>query len=269
MEEVQMVKKVNPLLERIKLPGETVHLPSGGIFYKHGELSQSVKNGEVHVYPMSTYDEIVFKSADKLINGTAIEEVFHRCIPDIEKPLELFAKDVDFLTMALKRVTFGPMLPINYNHRCSPEATEQSYNCDINVFMKNAKVIDPTKLTENYKLTLPNGQNIEIQPIRFKNVIEMMQDSSTQNKDMNDIAYLTQRVLSSVSNVIECVDGITEKEFILEWLHELGAGWMKQISESIEKAGDWGPDTIFKTTCKDCDKEIQIEVPMNPVTFFI
>jgi len=265
---IQEVKKVNPLLERIKLPGETVRLPSGGIFYKHDELGQSVKNGEVHVYPMSTYDEIVFKSADKLINGTAIEEVFRRCIPDVEKPLQLFAKDVDYLMMALKRVTFGPTLEIKYNHRCSETTKEHTYLCDVNMFMRNAKIIDPTKLTENYKIILPNGQVVEITPIRFSNVIEMMQDVTGQ-KDMDDITYLTNRILRSITGVIDSVDGITEKEFIMEWLEKLGAGWMKHISEAVEKSGDWGPDTVFKSNCKDCGNEIEIEVPLNPVTFFI
>ncbi|HHA18120.1 MAG TPA: hypothetical protein ENK70_00230, partial [Methylophaga sp.] len=31
-------KPENPLLQRIRLPGEIHQLPSGGIFYKNGEL---------------------------------------------------------------------------------------------------------------------------------------------------------------------------------------------------------------------------------------
>jgi len=41
--------KSNPLLENLRLPGETVRLPSGGMFYKNGELASHVNNGEIHV----------------------------------------------------------------------------------------------------------------------------------------------------------------------------------------------------------------------------
>jgi len=265
----QEVKLLNPLMQRIKMPGETVRLPSGGLFYKNGELSQKVKNGEVHVYPMSAYDEIVFKSPEKLINGTAVEEVFKRCIPEVEKPLDLFAKDVDYLTTALKRVTFGPFVDVKYNHMCSETATEHEYKCDVNVFMKNSKVIDPTKLTENYAVNLPNGQMVEIIPIRFKSVISMMESANLQQKVEDDAIYLTNRMLESVSQVIESVDKITDKNFIKEWLRAISAGWMKQIGDAIEKSGDWGPDFKFKTKCEDCKQEIELEIPLNPVTFFI
>lgn len=266
--EVQQV--VNPLMQRIKMPGETVRLPSGGIFYKNGELSPKVKNGEVHVYPMSAYDEIVFKSPEKLINGTAVEEVFKRCIPDVEKPLDLFAKDVDYLTTALKRVTFGPFVEVKFNHGCSETATEHDYKCDVNVFMRNTKVIDPTKLTENYAVKLPNGQMVEITPIRFKSVISMMESANLQQQNTEDDAsYLTNRMLESVCQVVESVDKITDKNFIKEWLRAISAGWMKQIGDAIEKSGDWGPDFKYKTTCLDCKKEIELDIPLNPVTFFI
>jgi len=44
---------INPLIERAYVPGETHTLPSGGLFYKNGELSNDVKNGEITVNPMT------------------------------------------------------------------------------------------------------------------------------------------------------------------------------------------------------------------------
>ena len=52
----------NPLLARVKLPGETFALPSGGIFYESGELDDSVNHGELHIYPMAAYDEVLIKT---------------------------------------------------------------------------------------------------------------------------------------------------------------------------------------------------------------
>lgn len=264
---VEKQVEINPLMERIKMPGETVRLPSGGLFYKNGELASSIQNGEVHVYPMSTYDEIVFKSPEKLINGSAVEEVFRRCIPDIQKPLELFAKDVDYLTTALKRVTFGPYVDVKFNHRCSESSVEHEYRADVNLFMQNTKIIDPTKLIENYVVNLPNGQVVEIIPIRFKSVIMMMQSASAKNMDITE-QDLTDRLLRSLAEVIDAVDGIKSKNQIFQWLSSLNAGWRVTIEQAVEKSGDWGPDFTFTTPCVECGVPVQIEIPLNPVTFF-
>jgi len=108
------VKKVNPLLRVNKMPGETFRLPSRGIFYKNGELDASVANGEVVVKPMTLLDELYLKTPDMLFQGTAVEEVFKRCIPEILKPQQLFMNDVDYLVLCLRKVTFGDNFEIDY-----------------------------------------------------------------------------------------------------------------------------------------------------------
>lgn len=264
-----VLERVNPLLARIKIPGETVRLPSGALFYTHGELASNVKNGEVHVHPLSTYDEIVLKSPDKLVNGTAIEEVFRRCIPEVEKPLELFAKDVDYLVMALRKATFGPKIELKFNHHCKEEAKDQDYTADISTFMAATRGIDPTKINDNYHLTLPNDQKVVIVPTRFKSVVQILQDSAVAvDNEVDQLVYYKNRMISTFASVVDSVDGITDRDQIWEWLDQLNIGWIKMIQKAVEKSGDWGPDTTFNATCKDCNQPIQIEIPLNPVTFF-
>ena len=82
----------NPLLSKVRMPGETYRLPSNDLFYHNDELDPSVRDGEVHVYPMTAVDEIIMKSPDMLFSGKAVEEVFLRCVPQIKKPMELLGK---------------------------------------------------------------------------------------------------------------------------------------------------------------------------------
>ena len=56
----------NPLLARVEMPGSTFQLPSRGLFYNNDELRGDVEMGEVHISPMSAYDEILMKSPDHL-----------------------------------------------------------------------------------------------------------------------------------------------------------------------------------------------------------
>ena len=250
----------NPLLERARIPGETVRLPSLGLFYTNGELSPDVKNGEVHVYPMSAYDEIIMHSVDRLINGTAFDEVFSRCIPSILKPLELFSKDIDFLMICLKRVTYGPMITVNYQHTCD-DAKYHSYEVDVSPFINTSKVIDPTTVNTTYQTILENGQVVHIHPIKMKDVISLMQEAQ-QNTGTQE------KVLDSLATVIASVDEVTDKNHILEWLHTIPVKMHKQISASVDSSSDWGPSTIVEGKCKDCGADIKIDVPLNPVIFF-
>ena len=110
---------VNPLLTKVKIPGQSFTLPSRGLFYSPGVLDeQASRTNEVHVYPLTAIDEIVLKSPDKLFSGDAVVDVFKHRIPAILKPKELAANDVDFLLLALRKVTYGDTFSIEYTHDC-------------------------------------------------------------------------------------------------------------------------------------------------------
>ena len=113
-----MSENTNPLLSGFKMPGRIFQLPSRGILYTNGEINSTISEAEVHVKPLSAYDEITLKNPDMLFSGKALEQVFPVCIPDIEKPLELYGKDVDAALLFLRIVTYGSSYDITVNHSC-------------------------------------------------------------------------------------------------------------------------------------------------------
>lgn len=117
----------NPLLKKIQLPGKRFRLPSRGLFYTDGEIAETVKDGELEIFSMTTIDEVTLRSPEFLFSGEAIERVFKRCIPDVKKPLKLLSKDVDFLLACLRIVSYGSVY--NINTRCPEcEALQQTHN---------------------------------------------------------------------------------------------------------------------------------------------
>lgn len=252
----------NPLLQKVQFAGETFRLPSGGIFYKNGELSDDVKNGEIHIHPMTAFDEIQLKSPDLLFTGKGIADVFSRCIPGVQKADELLAKDVDFLLVCLRKVSFGSELDVDFEHWC-PEADKHGYVVDINEFITNSKAIDPTNL--NNEIEFENGQKITFQPMRFKHIVEIMQS----NESEDDAMLSKMRLYKTLLALIHDVDGIEDQQMIMEWLDKLPARWVKDIQTKIEEVSNWGPTFSFKTKCKDCGEEIEIAVPLNPMSFFM
>jgi hypothetical protein len=261
--------KVNPLLASLRIPGAVTKLPSGGLFYTNGELDESVKHGEVTIYPLTAFDELNLRNVDQLINGTAIINVFAHCIPDIKKPQELFAKDVDYLLMALRKVTYGDQLSIVYTHNCK-DAKEHEYQTTMSQFMQTTKSIDPTSIASLYQLTLDNGQRVHLIPIKFLDVIHIMQKASGLLDAETET--LQRRLFDSVVSVIYSVDGISDRDLIEEWTKQIPAPYFKVIAKAVDGISDWGPTMRIDTVkCKDCKKLIEggIEIPLSPTSLFM
>jgi hypothetical protein len=108
-EEVKQAPRNNPLIEKNKtaIPGVTFRLPSRGTIYEEGVLDDSVENGEVTVWPMRLKEEIKMKSPDSILQGTAVSETISYCVPQILDPMALCPEDVDYLLIAIKKMTHG------------------------------------------------------------------------------------------------------------------------------------------------------------------
>jgi hypothetical protein len=259
--------KNNPLLDRIRLPGETFKLPSLALFYKNGELDDSVVDGEVHVFPMTTIDEIVLKTPDRLLDGKAIYEVFSRCIPQVKKAGSLLAKDVDYLLACLRLVTYGPEMEIHYAHDCE-DAKENNYMIELRPLLQRAKPIDPTTIGSSFKHVLPNGQVVKFRPPLFASVIQLSQAIDFAPSDITSEEY-GKLVIRTLANMIESVDEVTDSEMIFDWLVALSSGWVRGISDAVKDVSDWGVNFKTPITCKDCGGLIDIEISTNPLTFFM
>jgi hypothetical protein len=255
----------NPLLSRVKIPGETIRLPSNGIFYVNGEISQDVTDGEIHLYPLTTMSEILLRSPDKLLNGEALIEVLMQSAPQVLKPMDLLSKDVDYILTALRKVTYGDVIEIKYQHTCE-NAKEHTYGVSLSRILGASKVIDPTTLNQVFALDLPNGQVVKLQPMRFKNVIEIMQ--SVQSVASDD-KMIGEQLIKSVSYMISAVDEISDPVMISEWLNQIPTTWFNDISKTIERISDWGPVFEYKDVCLDCGQEVELSVSLNPLTFFM
>lgn len=257
----------NPLLSKIQLPGETFQLPSQGIFYVNGELDESVKNGEVEVYPLKTIDEIVFNTPDKLLNGKSIVEVFGRCIPQILQPMKLLAKDVDFLLVCLRMVTYGRDMEIHYEHTCE-NSKDHTYNVNLQHIISSTQKFDPTSIESEYQLILPNQQVIQLHPMIYDDVIRLYDIQTVKkNKEMSD-EELEDMLIKTMMGIIYSVDGIVDSELIYPWLKQLHLGYKKLIENKIRLTTDWGVKYDTYHTCKDCNDDIIIKITANPIDFF-
>jgi hypothetical protein len=257
----------NPLLSTITSPGETFQLPSCGVFYSNGEVSEEVLiSGEVYVNPMTTLDEIIMKTPDKLLNGTAVTEVFRRCIPSILKPSELLVNDVDFLLTCLRKVSYGNTVDITYDHGCGEEIADHSYVLDVSGCIDKATKIDPTSVEHEYSVKLTTNQIVYFTPLRFRTLMALYHD---MNDDKTDSTRLHSVLITSIVDTIIKVDDVSDKRMIREWLEKSPRNVVSEIQTCLEGRQPWGANFSIDTTCQECGEGITIKSPINPINFFL
>jgi hypothetical protein len=264
----ETVKRENPLLKKTnKLPGQTFRLPSKGIMYTNGELDSEVKNGEILVYPMATLDEIYLRTPDMLFQGTAIDTVFKRCMPQIKQPLELYSNDVDFLLTCLRKVSYGDHITIT--HKCNicgdKSGKVNEYSIPLNHFIQNAKEFDEKELGKlNLKLT--TGNHITLRPSTFAEMIKIFQINEDNIKTPEEMERI---IVETLSSTIKSVDTTTDKEFIKEWLKTLPRMIIEEFSGKLESLNNWGSEFKYTIQCNDCGADQVISTVLNPLYFFI
>lgn len=260
-----MTENTNPLLVGLKLPGRIFQLPSKGLFYKDGELSPNIRDGEIHVHPMSALDEINMKNPDQLFSGEAVNSVFKHCIEGVEKPSELLAKDIDAIMLFLRTVTYGPEYEFTAKHVCE-EAKSHSYTVNVDEMINSMKIIDDSELKELFSVELPNGQVVRLIPTRYQYVVDIIK--MNQSKTVFTAEDQQNNLLKLICSVIDSVNGIRDKAMIEEWVRELPSPLIKKIGDKVEHSSEWGAELKTKCTCKDCGEQFEVEIPINPITFF-
>lgn len=256
----------NPLIQKMEkiMPGTTIRLPSKGLFYNNNELTKDVNDGEIVLHPMQTLDEIIIRNPDGLFQGTAVEKVISRCAPQVLSAGDLFAKDVDYILIQLRKLSYGDEILINFTCQVTEDAKEHQYPININYFIKQSKELDAGDL-KKYKITLNNGMTLNLRPSTFKEMVKMHQ----LNDETKTPEELVEIITLSLCAVIQDVDGVTNREHIKEWLKILRPMDTQDLVSRIADSNNYGPDLSYTLMCKSCNKNHDISYILNPVSFFM
>lgn len=267
-EVVATQEPVNPLLAKLKkrVPGETFRLPSRGIFYRGGELDDEVEDGEIVIFPMTTVEELKMKSIDMLFQGTAITETIAACVPHILKPNKLIASDVDFILTCLRKVSYGPMMPITHRCRFCPEETVKTkeYNLSITDFIERAKAISDEQ-ADLMNITVDEVFTVKLKPCTFDEFIHLLRRTDS---DFSTVEELRDWIDDTLSAIVRSVDGITDRKKIMEWLNALPRAAKEELTTRSEQINNWGVEFDFEIQCEDCGAKDNLKTSLNPTSFF-
>lgn len=268
---------MNPLLAKVKLPGRVFQLPSKGVFYKNiGVLAANVVEGEIQVKPMSALAEMKLKSADLLMSGKVLRELCEECAPEILDPEKLVTQDVDALFAFLRVVTYGATLRVMSMHGCEKaKSHEYEVNVETITGQPNNKIIDHAATL--YRVQLSNGQIVHTRPNTYGaalKVIYIRQELNRQERDGGkaDEKLVEKAAMLDLLSVVKAVedDGqvVEDEELIDEWLRAISKPILDELLAGVSKTTKWGFDFTVKLKCKDCGKDYNHELDLDPVSFF-
>ncbi len=261
--ETVIAQSINPLITKShKMPPQTFRLPTRGIYYTNNEISDDVVDGELLVYPMTTLEEIYIKTPDMLFQGTAVDKVIKKCVPQILEPMKLLAKDVDFLLTCIREVSYGKKLEILHICTLCEDPKERSYIIDIDAFISNTKDYDPSELSAYKSFDIDNFSII----IKYATFEEMLKIGRDLDETTPETVYTT--IVDGLLINIESIDGITDKDVIREFIEQCSRHFQQKILHYIEDYNNWGVKLEASFICRDCKKEQKQFISLNPVSFF-
>jgi hypothetical protein len=275
----------NPLSKYFRKPGVHTGLPTGGRFFADGEVEFSANN-ELPIYPMTAADEIIVKNPDMLLNGEALDHLFHSCVPGIKTPRKISIPDMDVLLLAIKLASYGDDLTIG--SECPACKGKVEPVLSIRELLATVKA-----LPENSDVRLGDELVVRVKPHDFnsKTILDMAAFEERQmfkhllgNEDITDAerGKLFNQSFSKFATlnldlVAKCVmsvttpDGeFTDQDMIKELILNLDKNSVKLITDMVETLGESGMQKEITIHCpvEECKHEWQSALVFDPTTFF-
>ena len=256
-------------------------LPSDGRFWPIGSVELS-HNRDLPVLSMTGKDEIILKTADALINGTATTDMIQSCIPNIKNAWDMPRIDLDAILIAIRIASYGDKLDVDV--KCPKCQTVDSYEADLHYLMENIHLPD-----YNHSLNI-NGIYLNFKPQSYAQYNKASLESFEQRRLVTQLttadfpeqerAKQMKDIIKRVTeiNVIQLTDNIEsiligdskviERAMIEEFLQNTDLETFTAIKNKINELNASYKMPNMRVHCKNCQHEFESSIELDPATFF-
>ena len=271
----------NPLQKYFRQPKLHVRLPSGGKYYPPGTLDLP-ESGEVAIYPLTAKDELLLKTPDSLMNGTATADVIKSCVPQIKNPWYMPSLDVDALIIAIRIATYGPEMTLTV--KVPNTGNEKDFTIDLNSIIEpimSAKY-DAVIQLDNMKITLRPLTYTEftkdaLRSFEEQRVYNLLNDDSVPAEEkmerfrsaFNRLTDLTVETVAKSIAQVEVEDKVvSEPKHILEFMQNTSKEFYTTILDHIAEQRDkFAVKPFIANTTKEEQEKGAPETFEVPITF--
>lgn len=271
----------NPLQKYFRQAKLHVRLPSGGKYYPPGALDLP-ESGEVAIYPLTAKDELLLKTPDSLMNGTATADVIKSCVPQIKNPWYMPSLDVDALIIAIRIATYGPEMTLTV--KVPNTGDEKDFTVDLNSIVEplmSAKY-DAVIQLDKMKITLRPLMYTEftkdaIRSFEEQRVYNLLNDDTVPAEEkmerfraaFNRLTDLTVETVAKSIAQIEVDDQVvSEPKHILEFMQNTSKEFYTTILNHISEQRDkFAVKPFIANTTKEEQEKGAPETFEVPITF--
>lgn len=281
-----MAQTQNPLSGYYRSPKLYTRIPSMGKFYSE-DIIDFPESGELPVFSMTAKDEMIMKNPDALLNGEAVAQIIHSCVPAVKQPRKLIGNDVDVLLIAVQAATYGDEVDV--------EAECPKCKQSVSAVASIEDALDTMATIEKaYEFDTDSGLTITVRPFTYDSTVKAgianfkttrslqslstitdeMEQLKAFNKNFIQIASLNfDLIVDSVSAISgKDADGekfvVTDSNNIREFLENCESKVGKQIEKEIAEVNKIGIDKNKQMMCSECNETFSTEIGFDPVNFF-
>jgi hypothetical protein len=271
----------NPLSQYFRQPAVFIKLPSQGKHYPPGALEPTV-NGEYPVLPMTTLDEITYRTPDALFNGQAVISVIQSCVPNIKNAWQMPGMDIDTVLVAIRTATYGHVLDIS--SQCPSCGEEADYGADLRIVMDSIHAPDYSKQLslgdlEIYFKPMSYQQMNENSMTQFEEqkTLQMLQSAEGDNASkLNQLGEVLKKITAvttaALAQNIELVKTpsaqVTDLAHITEWLSNCDRTMFARIRDHIIAQKQQGELQPLDVKCNSCGNEYKQSFTLDMTNFF-
>ena len=217
----------NPLAKHFRQPAIYIKLPSGGA-WNNEETLQNTENGELPVYPMTALDEIAYRTADALFNGSAVADVIKSCMPNVIDPWQISSADLDTILVAIRIASYGH--DMDFTSKCPKCEESNDFSIDLREIMEKIKMPDFSEpvsigdITIYFKpLTYKDQNDNNTAQFQDQKMLEALPTSDMPEEEkiaalqqaFNNISVLTLNAIAdSISMIKTGDDVVVDKDHI-------------------------------------------------------
>lgn len=273
--------QANPLRQYFRQPAIYIRLPSEGRFYPKDAIDMPV-NGEIAVLPMTTMDEIRYRTPDALFNGSATVDVIQSCVPAIKDAWAVPSVDIDTILIAIRIATYGHDLDISTT--CPACSTESDYSVDLRQVMEKIKSPD---FRDAFRL---GDLEIYLHPMTYHDIntnnmaqfqdqkmVQALEDPDTPDLQKTEllgdmlrkITAITTQALAQNIAMIKTPDAmVTEQAHIAEWLANADRSTFNLVKDQILKIKAESEIKPLRIRCANCEHQYDQLFTLDMTTFF-
>lgn len=271
----------NPLKQYFRQPAIYVRLPSNGKFYPQGSLDMPA-NGELPVLPMTTLDEITYRTPDALFNGSAVVSVIQSCVPNIKNAWNMPSMDIDTLLVAIRIATYGHELDIST--KCPSCEHEADFGLDLRVVMDQiqtpdyGKVMDIGDLQIYFRpMSYQQMNDNSMTQFQDQKLLQMLDNANTDDESrvqqlgeaLKKITQFTTNALAQNIAMVRTPQAqVVEIEHIAEWLSQCDRGTFARIRDYIVDTKQQGELQPLAMKCSACSHEYRQAFTLDMTNFF-